>query len=163
LLLAIGIFTITIWPLFLVNDFILLVILTILPGFGSGGMLMTEPAISAAIDSDELKTGKRREATFIGVLAFVARLSMVLSGLTLIIVQILTGFDSEAIVQPPEALIGLKSLVSLVPVTGGLLALIVFRFFQLNYKKFIDQQKRLKELHEERLLKIKNNIKGLKT
>jgi len=155
LLLAISIFVIGIWPLFLVNDFIVLFALTILPGFGSGGMIMTEPAISAAIDYDEIKTGKRREATFNGVLAFVARLSMVLSGLTLIMVQVLTGFDSEASVQPPKALFGLKALVSLVPVLGGLLALLIFRFFPLNYKKFMEQQDKLKILHEERIKRLK--------
>ena len=154
LLLAIAIFTMGIWPLFLVDNFIVLIILTLLPGLGSGGMLMTEPAISTAIDYDELKTGKRREATFMGVLAFVARLSMVLSGLTLIIVQFLTGFDPEATIQQPEALIGLRSLVSFVPVIGGLLAFVVFRSFPLNYERFIKQQNTLKQLHQERLEKI---------
>ena len=91
-----------------------------------------------------------------GVLTFVARLAMVFSGLTLIIVQVLTGFDSEAITQSPQAEIGLKALVSLVPVIGGLLALLVFKFFPLNYEKFIEQQKKLSELHEERLTKLKN-------
>lgn len=154
LMLAIGIFVIGIWPLFLVNDFILLVVLTLLPGFGSGGMIMTEPSISAAIDSDELKTNKRREATFMGVLTFVARLSMVLSGLTLIIVQFLTGFDPEATIQPPSAEIGLRALVSLVPVIGGALALYVFSLFPLNYRKFTEQQEMLKSLHQERLDKL---------
>ena len=154
LLLAIGLFTATIWPLFLVNDFMILIIVTILPGFGAGGMLMTEPAMSAAIDSDELITGKRREATFNGILAFVARLSMVFSGLTLILVQVFTGFDSEAITQTETALIGLKLLVSLVPVIGGGLSFLVFSFFPLNNTKFLEQQHKLVELHRERKAKI---------
>jgi GPH family glycoside/pentoside/hexuronide:cation symporter len=154
LLLAIILFVLTIWPLFLVNDFILLIILTILPGFGTGGMLMTEPSISAAIDSDELKTKKRREATFMGILTFVARLSIVLSGLTLIIVQLLTGFNSEAEIQPASAEIGLRALVSLVPVLGGALALFVFSFFPLNYRRFTEQQEMLFKLHQERLSKL---------
>ncbi|TFG19365.1 MAG: MFS transporter [Promethearchaeota archaeon] len=154
LLLAIGFFTATIWPLFLVNDFMILVVVTILPGFGAGGMLMTEPAMSAAIDSDELITGKRREATFNGILAFVARLSMVFSGITLILVQVFTGFDSEASVQSETALIGLKLLVSLVPIIGGGLAFLVFSFFPLNNPKFLDQQQKLAELHRERKAKI---------
>jgi len=157
LILALIIFVIGIWPLFLVNNFIILFILTIIPGFGSGGMLMTEPAISAAIDSDELKTGKRREATFTGVLAFVARLSMVLSGLTLIIVQVLTGFDSDAATQTPHAEIGLRALVSFVPLLGGLLALLIFKFFPLNYAKFMEQQNELKNLHEERLKRLESS------
>jgi GPH family glycoside/pentoside/hexuronide:cation symporter len=58
--------------------------------------------------------------------------------------------------NPPLAEIGLKALVSLVPVIGGLLALLVFKFFPLNYDKFMEQQKKLIELHEERLTKLKN-------
>lgn len=154
LFLSIAIFTLGIWPLFLVNDFIVLVILTLLPGFGAGGMIMTEPAISAAIDYDEIRTGKRREATFMGILTFVARLSMALSGLTLIIIQFLTGFNPEAETLTPEAEIGLKALISLVPVIVGSLALLVFYQFPLNYKKFKEQQERLRELHQERLSKI---------
>jgi GPH family glycoside/pentoside/hexuronide:cation symporter len=154
LMLSIAIFVIGIWPLFLVNDFIILVVLTLLPGFGVGGMIMTEPSISAAIDSDELKTNKRREATFMGILTFVARLSMVLSGLTLIIVQFLTGFDPEADHLLPKAAIGLKALVSLVPLIVGSLALLVFSRFPLNYKKFIEQQEMLQKLHQERLSKL---------
>ena len=114
-------------------------------------MLMTEPAISAAIDSDELITGRRREATFTGILTLIARLSIVLSGLTLIIVQILTGFDSDAITQPPSAELGLIFLVGFVPLLGGILTLIIFNFFPLNYTKFLDQQEKLKELHKARL------------
>ena len=154
LLLAIGIFVAGIWPLFLVNDFIILAIITIFPGLGAGGMLMTEPAISAAIDSDELKTGKRREATFTGILSFVARLSMVFSGLSLILVQYFTGFDSESLTQTQTALMGLKFLVSLVPVLGGLVAFLIFSFFPLNSRRFYEQQQKLIELHLQRKEKI---------
>ena len=69
---GILVFTVCIWPLVLVRDFIFLLVVTILPGLGAAGMLMTEPAISAAIDSDELITGKRREATFNGILTLIA-------------------------------------------------------------------------------------------
>ncbi len=154
LLLAMGIFIITIWPLFLVNDFIMLILVTILPGFGIGGMLMTEPAISAAIDYDELKTGKRREGTYMGIFGFVARLSLVISAITLTTVQLLTGFESGSETQSPSALFGLTLLMSLVPVLGGLCALIAFKFFPINYKNFCEQQEKLKVLHEKRVIEL---------
>lgn len=154
LLLSMGIFTITIWPLFLVNDFIMLILVTILPGFGLGGMLMTEPAISAAIDYDELKTGKRREGTYMGIFGFVARLSLVISAITLTTVQLLTGFESGSETQSPSALFGLTLLLSLVPVLGGLCALIAFKFFPINYKNFCEQQEKLKVLHEKRVIEL---------
>ena len=156
LMLGIFVFTITIWPIFLVREFPVLFVITIFPGFGAAGMLMTEPAISAAIDSDELVTGKRREATFTGILTLIARLSIVFTGITLILVQIFTGFDSEAETQPPHAELGLIFLISFVPLLGGLITLLVFKFFPLNYSKFLRQQEQLEELHEMRLGKLES-------
>ena len=154
LLLSMGIFTATIWPIFLVNDFTMLILITIIPGFGVGGMLMTEPAVSAAIDYDELKTGKRREGTYTGVFGFIVRLSLVLAAITLTTVQLLTGFESGSETQSPSALFGLTLLISLVPVLGGLCALIIFKFFPINYKNFCEQQEKLKVLHEKRLIEL---------
>ena len=162
LMLGIGIFTAGIWPIFFVDDFVLLIILTIFPGFGTAGMLMTEPAVSAAIDYDELKTGKRREATYSGVFGFVARLALVFMAITLAIVQIATGFESGSETQPESAIFGLKLLVGIVPVIGGLAGLLIFNFFPLNNQKFLEQQEKLKELHEKRLLEVgkTSEIKG---
>jgi len=95
LTLSMIIFCIGMIPLFLAEDFITLTVIGLLPGFGVSGVLMTEPVISAAIDYDEIKTGKRREATYGGIQAFVARLSMILSAIALIIVQLISGFNPE--------------------------------------------------------------------
>lgn len=151
LLLSLIIFSAGIWPIFLINNFYTLIGFTILPGFGAGGMLMTEPSISAAIDYDELQTGKRREATYNGILTLIARLSIVFSGLTLILIQSFFGFNSEAIVQTPLARSGLRILVAIVPLLGILVALFIFKFFPINYKYFKEMQEKLKILHEKRL------------
>jgi len=150
------IFCVGIIPLFLAEDFISLTIIGIFPGLGITGVLMTEPVISAAIDYDEIKTGKRREATFGGIGAFIARLSMILSALALISIQLLSGFDPNLETQAPTALMGLRISMSLVPAFGLLLALIVFKFYPLNYKKFTEQQEQLKILHKLRIDKLKN-------
>ncbi len=154
LLLAMIIFSLGIWPLFLINDFIVLIFVTIFPGLGAAGMLMTEPAISTAIDYDELKTNKRREASYYGILTLIARLSLVFSGITLIIVGLLTGFDSNAETQSPTALLGLRALVGFVPLFGALLGLLVFVFFPINHEIFIEQQQQLKILHQERIERL---------
>lgn len=150
LLLAMTIFSLGIWPLFLIDDFIILIFITIFPGFGAAGMLMTEPAISAAIDYDEIRTKKRREASYNGILTLIARLSLVFSGITLIIVGILTGFDSEADTQTSTALFGLKVLVGLVPLLGSVLGILVFTLFPINYDTFNQQQQQIQILHKER-------------
>ncbi|MFX1304224.1 MAG: MFS transporter [Promethearchaeota archaeon] len=159
LALAMAIFGVGMILLFFVSDFITLTIIGLIPGIGACGTLMTEPVISAGIDYDEIKIGKRREATYGGIGAFIARLSMVLSAVALIIIQMLSGFDPNLDTQPPSGLVGLQLSVSIVPAIGILIGLLIFTFFPLNYKKFSEQQEKLKILHEERLrkLEIKNN------
>ena len=154
LTLSMIIFCIGMVPLFLAEDFITLTIIGLFPGIGISGVLMTEPVISAGIDYDEIKTGKRREATYGGIGAFIARLSMILSALALILVQLISGFDPQLETQTSEALIGLRLSMSIVPAIGLLIGLIIFKFFPLNYKKFTEQQEKLKVLHEERLRKL---------
>ncbi len=154
LTLSMIIFCIGMVPLFLAEDFISLTIIGLFPGIGIGGVLMTEPVISAAIDYDEIKTGKRREATYGGIGAFIARLSMIFSALALILVQLISGFDPQLETQTSEALFGLRLSMSIVPAIGLLIGLIIFKFFPLNYKKFTEQQEKLKLLHEERLKKL---------
>ncbi len=155
LTLSMIIFCIGMIPLFLAEDFISLTIIGLFPGIGISGVLMTEPVISAAIDYDEIKTGKRREATYGGIGAFIARLSMIFSAIALIIVQLITGFDTQLETQTSEALLGLRLSMSIVPAIGLLIGLIIFKFYPLNYKKFTEQQEKLKILHEERLKKLK--------
>lgn len=156
--LGIAIFTAGIWPIFLAEDFIVLIFLTIIPGFGTAGMLMTEPAVSAAIDYDEIKTGKRREATYSGIFGFVARLALVIMALTMTSIQLLTGFESGSETQSETAIFGLRLLVGVVPVFGGLAALLVFNFFPLNHVEFLKQQEKLKELHESRKLEVDKSV-----
>ena len=157
LLLAIGIFALGIWPVFLIRDFILLIFLTLIPGFGTGGIIMTEVPFSAAIDYDELITGKRREATYNGILTLIARLAIALSGLALIIVQFFFGFKAGSESQTPLALLGLTLLVSLIPFIVAVIALVVFSFFPINLKKFRDMMKELKVLHDKRLEELKKS------
>lgn len=155
LLLAIGIYALGIWPVFLIRDFILLVFLTLIPGFGMGGIIMTEVPFSAAIDYDELITGKRREATYNGILTLIARLSITLSGLALIIVQFFFGFEAGSESQTPLALFGLTLLVSLIPFIVTVIAFVVFSFFPINLKKFHEMMEELKVLHDKRLEELK--------
>jgi Na+/melibiose symporter-like transporter len=149
------IFCIGMIPLFLAGDFMMLTIIGLFPGVGVAGVLMTEPVISAAIDYDEIRIGKRREATYGGIQAFVARLSMILSAVALIILQLASGFNPDLETQTTEALIGLRFSISIVPAIGLALALLIFKFFPLNLKKFNEQQEQLKVLHQARIEKLK--------
>ena len=154
LTLSMIIFCVGMVPLFLAEDFLSLTVIGLFPGIGISGVLMTEPVISAAIDYDEIKTGKRREATYGGIQAFIARLSMILSAIALIIVQVISGFDPQLETQTPGAIVGLRLSMSVIPAIGLLIGLIIFKFYPLNYIKFSEQQEKLKVLHEERLKKL---------
>ncbi len=155
LMLSILIFGSTIWLVFLIDGFLGMVLIAILPGFGASGMLMTEPAISAAIDYDELKTGKRREASYYGIMTLVARLSIAFTGLTLIIVKYLTGFDVSREYQMPKSLVGLDALISYIPVITTGVAALIFAFYPLNLTRFNEMQQTLKKLHVERKERLK--------
>jgi GPH family glycoside/pentoside/hexuronide:cation symporter len=156
LTLSMFIFCVGMVPLFLAEDFFSLTIIGLFPGVGISGVLMTEPVMSAAIDYDEIKTGKRREATYGGIGAFIARLSMIFSAIALIIVQLISGFNPSLETQTPEALIGLRISMSIFPAIGLLIGLLIFKFFPLNLTKFNEQQEKLKILHQARLDKLKN-------
>lgn len=155
LTLSMIVFCIGMVPLFLAEDFVCLTVIGLIPGFGISGVLMTEPVMSAAIDYDEIKTGKRREATYGGIGSFIARLSMILSAIALIIVQLSSGFNPELETQTSEALTGLRFSMSIVPAIGLLIAIIIFKYYPLNLRKFTEQQEKLKKLHQARLDKLK--------
>ena len=71
--------------------------------------------------------------------------------------QFFFGFQAGSELQTPSALLGLTLLVSLVPFIVGVLALIVFSFFPINYVKFHEMNKELKVLHEKRLQELKKS------
>ncbi|MHA1844111.1 MAG: hypothetical protein ACTSWE_07595, partial [Promethearchaeota archaeon] len=56
-----------------------------------------------------------------------------------------------------ESLTGLRALVSLAPLLGALVGLVIFSKFPINYKHFIEQQAQLKIIHEERIKKLQED------
>ncbi len=151
LMLAMAIYAVGILPFFLVRDIIQMIVVSLIPGFGVGGMLMTEPAISAAIDYDEIQTGKRQEGAYSGILTFIARLSIVLTGIILVIIQLFTGFQTGSEIQPETAEVGLSLLVSIIPSVGIFIGLLFIKLYPLDFRRFKEQQIELKKLHEKRI------------
>ncbi len=150
LLLALTIFTIGFFPLLFMPNFTLFICYSFIPGLGIAGLLMTEPVISATIDIDEIATKTRREATYTGILTMIARLSIVLSGLSLIILKFWTKFDPDADILTGSALIGLKIAFAVIPSCGGIIAILVFSFYPLNYSNMQVLQHQMIELHAAR-------------
>lgn len=150
------VFALGLIPIFIASDMIQLMLLSILPGFGVAGTLMSEPVLSITIDYDETFTGKRREAMYNGILTFISRLTLVLTALTQLVVQTTTGFipDINA-VQPAGALTGLKLTLSLFPSAALLLGLLVFTRFPLTNEAISQLRAKLDEIHREKRKQLK--------
>jgi len=140
---------------FVASDLTQLILLSIVPGIGVGGIIMSEPLMSVFIDCDETKTGRGREAMYWGILTFVSRLALALTAMTQFVVQTTTGFipDMNA-VQPPGAIGGLRMMLSLFPPVAVFLGVLVFIRFPLTKAEVSKIRVELEEIHEEKRRKL---------
>jgi glycoside/pentoside/hexuronide:cation symporter, GPH family len=136
-----GVFLIPFW---VANSFLTGLITAILLGTGlSGLMILLDVLLSDAIDEDELHTGVRREGMYFGANALVVRLGGSLQVIIMGFVFDRTKYDANLAVQPDSAVIGMKILISAIPI-AALLAALVFLY--------------LYPLHGERLREMKNKL-----
>ncbi|MBR4446497.1 MAG: MFS transporter [Solobacterium sp.] len=138
------------------NLFILLI-----PGllvFMANGILtvLTTVFLSASVDYGELKTGHREESVIFSMQTFVVKaasgFAVFLTGIGLDLIGITGNTDAGAatVTYGPETLLGLRLLMTVIPICGLFAALIVFS------KKFLLTDKRSEEIAEE-LLERRNN------
>ena len=153
-LIAYGIASI---PLLIVNSFETALVTVIFMGFGFGGMLyFIYLLIADVVDEDELKTGVRREGTFLGITNFFMRLSMIFSILTVSLV--FTTVDWDVYIPNPgvDVILGLRLLVFLFPAIAIVISLILLYFYPFT-KKYVETiKKRINVVHEEKQAKIQN-------
>lgn len=101
-------------------------------GAGMAGLfVLLDVLISDVIDEDEMKSGVRREGVYYGVQGFIVRFGVTLQAIVLSVVLTHTGFSAARAVQSPQAMAGLRDLLSAVPVASIVLALICLRFYPL--------------------------------
>ncbi|MEN8181642.1 MAG: MFS transporter [Myxococcota bacterium] len=105
------------------GDWLAIAALTVLFGAATGGGAVLGPSLKAdVVDSDEARTGERKEGTFFAAWGLAIKMAVgfaiMISGLVLSGV----GFRPNA-VQSPEALLGIRALVSAFPVVCHVLAL----------------------------------------
>jgi len=106
--------------------------LTVIFGATNGGSAVLGPSLKAdVIDSDEARTGERKEGTFFSAWGFVSKgaigIAIALSGYALSG----TGFRPNE-VQTPEALTGIRGLVSAFPMVCHVLALLLLGRLRMN-------------------------------
>jgi GPH family glycoside/pentoside/hexuronide:cation symporter len=122
----------------------LLLISQILAAPVSAGFWTITTSMKADIcDDDELRNGSRREGTFGSIGGWVTKVAGACTLLLAGIVLESTGFDrSLGGNQPPETILRMRALFSIVPAIAGCLALVMLKIYPLN-------EKRLEEIRSE--------------
>ena len=85
--------------------------------------------IAETIEYSEVKTGRRCEAITFSGKTFMGKLSAAIAGSLTGLILIAIGYVPEAAVQSPGTLNGLFMVVSLLPVAGGLIRLVILRYY----------------------------------
>ncbi|GAF70319.1 unnamed protein product, partial [marine sediment metagenome] len=103
---------------------------------------------SEVLDELMTKTGRRDSGIFVGINTFFGRFSIILfSGITAII-HFTTGYVAGGLpdgTQPPSAQLGIRILISVIPVIGLTIAIILFAYFYdiKGDKKIMIEQKKI--------------------
>ncbi|MCD6570636.1 MAG: MFS transporter [Deltaproteobacteria bacterium] len=132
------------------NQITLMYFLIAVIGLGlSTNYVLPWAIVPDTIEYDELYTGKRREGLFYGVWNFGTKLAGAVAILIVGVVMDFTGYVAN-VPQTPEALLGIRALMSFVPAAIILLGIIVLSFYPITQKRY---QEILEELEMKRRAK----------
>ncbi|GAG59754.1 unnamed protein product, partial [marine sediment metagenome] len=110
--------------------------------------------LSDVIDEDELKTGVRREGIYFGMQGFVVRISLSIQAIMISSVLTSTGYNAELKVQPSSVELGIRSLISIIPIISLALAFISISFYPLYGKKLVEIKEQVEKLHKKKIKKL---------
>jgi len=155
LMLGLGIWIITLFPLILLSNNeisrILSFIVFITIGFGlSAALFFIDIIHGDVIDQDALKFGVKRAASYYGVNAFIHRFSMILGITTIYIIFSGTGWSTyvPVVADPVLREIGIKALMFLFPSIALIGSILFFKSYDLHGKKLEEMRQEL-EKHPE--------------
>lgn len=130
---AAAIFGLCLTPFWFAESFAGGVLTTCLLAAGLSGLLVLFDVLLAdVIDEDQLRTGARREGMYFGVQGLMVRLGISVQALLTGQVLSRSGYDAALTVQPPSAIVGLRLLVTGVPMAAVALALLALYFYPLH-------------------------------
>jgi GPH family glycoside/pentoside/hexuronide:cation symporter len=142
-------------PLFLINDYFVMLIAIFIWGLCEGGYwVMLSPVFSITIDESVALSGRRREGIYQGFQTFVSRAALVFQALSFSIIHTLTNFNPGSGIpgdplppQPPEAIFGIQLHFGLIPMIFMIIStLILWRFFKLTPDKVKENKEKIAEL-----------------
>ena len=131
-------FGITLIPLWFIESFTFAIIATTFIGVGlSGILILLDLILAAIIDEDETKTGLRREGMYYGSNAFILRLGISLQSIIMGFTLSFTNYDANLSVveQPASALIGIRSLITIIPLVAIIIAVVLISFYSESRSK----------------------------
>ncbi|MFF2091147.1 MFS transporter [Paenibacillus sp. NPDC058174] len=106
-----------------------------LVGIGLAGlMVLLEIMLSEVIDEDEKRTRERREGMYFGMNGFIVRWGVSLQALTTGVVLEASHYVKDAAHQSDAAIIGFRSMLSLIPIAALLLAVLFFTLYPIRKK-----------------------------
>ncbi|MFX0011557.1 MAG: MFS transporter [Candidatus Hermodarchaeota archaeon] len=140
--------TVTTFLLFFITDYTFMIIGIFIWGTGEGGFwVMMSPIFANAIDEATIQTGHRSEGIYNGIQTFVSRAALVVQAVSFSVVHIVTGYNSDVVVQTPLATLGIQIHFALIPaILMAFGALIFGLFFKLTPDKVDRNRERLIEL-----------------
>lgn len=95
----------------------------------SAGPIMST-MIAETIEYSEVKTGKRCEAIIFSGQTFTGKLAAAISGALSGVILTMIGYNAEATMQTPGALSGLFLAISIIPIAGSIIRLIVLATYK---------------------------------
>lgn len=142
-------------PFLFFNSFLPIMITMIVAGIGFGGMLYFIWLIIAdIIDEDELKTGVRREGTFIGISLFFMRLAMILSIITISLVFRSTGWEEYEPNPGADIIWGIRLIVVVFPGIAIAVSLVCVYFYPFTKEYVQEIKNKLAELHKTKMERV---------
>jgi GPH family glycoside/pentoside/hexuronide:cation symporter len=107
-----------------------------LNGFSATGLWVVLPSMEAdVVDYDELGSGQRRESAYTATASWVMKVGMMFSMLIGGPLLEATGFDAKLTVQSPDAILGIRTLFVVIPVTAILIALVLVKLYPLTTER----------------------------
>lgn len=154
-MLTLALWICTLFPFILVSgeEFLILgVIITALNGIPLSGALFYVDILHAdVIEEDALKFGVKRSASYYGVNAFIHRLGIIITMLTIWVVFTGTGWDKTytPVTSDPElTIIGLKVLIFGFPAIALIIGIVAMKFYTLHGEKLERIREELKKYPE---------------
>lgn len=150
---AATIYALALVPFLFIKSFVGGLITAALVGIGvAGPMLLLDVLLSDVIDEDELRTGVRREGMYFGMNALIVRLGISVQAIISAVVLEMSGYDATLPIeaQPASAIMGMRLLMTVVPIAIVLLALLVWRLYPLHGGYLESVKFQVRKLHEDK-------------